>query len=284
MPGLVGFGGFIRAHFHAPSVGANRGHLFFLTPVAVFELDAGCVAAGIATPVLFGEAALHLPGAHNDEIAAPDGYVLLFCALIEFVIGNAFAVLHPFHAAKARDVEQDATADHLVLGVLDAEHRKAARVDQLGVVSVVSLVLIEDVSKRIPMSGALHAQGQSIVGITDLVPVLLAGNGIGAGGQHLVDRIEASTEQASLWTGTIEWNAKGKYLAGADQARRLNNVLGGNVIEGADLVFLAPASPVFEFLCGFGDRLFADLDIHEAFLLFAALKCRMSPTAIPAIL
>ena len=138
--------------------------------------------------------------------------------------------------------------------------------DQLGVVTVVGLVLVEDVPERVPVRGALHAQGQGVVGIADLVPVLLAGDGVGAGGQHLMDRIEASAEQAGLGAGAIERNAKRKHLAGSDQARRLHDVLGCNMVEGADLIFLAPASPVFEFLRGFGDRLFADLDVHEAFL------------------
>jgi len=48
------------------------------------------------------------------------------------------------------------------------------------------------------------------------------------------------------------------------------------VIERADLIVLAPAPPVLEFLRGFGDRLFADLDIDEVFLpawpLFGSVK------------
>jgi hypothetical protein len=48
------------------------------------------------------------------------------------------------------------------------------------------------------------------------------------------------------------------------------------MVKGADLVFLPPTSPVFEFFCGLGDCLFADLDIHEAlpsgFLYFGSVK------------
>src|SRR5262249_3138082 len=99
VPGLVGFDGFVRTHLDAPGVGANRGNLLFLAPITVLELDAGRVAARIAAPVFLSEAAFHLPGSHDEEVAAPDGHILVFCTLIELIIGNAFAILHPFHAA-----------------------------------------------------------------------------------------------------------------------------------------------------------------------------------------
>src|SRR5262249_23565682 len=41
MPGLVGFLGFIRPHFHAPGVRADCRELFLLAPVAILKLDAG---------------------------------------------------------------------------------------------------------------------------------------------------------------------------------------------------------------------------------------------------
>ena len=186
-------------------------------------------------------------------------------ALVQFVVGDALAILHPFHAAKAGDVEQHAAADHLVLGMLDAEHREAARVDQLGVVAVIGLVLVEDVAERVPVGGALHAQHQGVVGVADLVPVLLAGDGVGAGRQHLVDRVEAAAEQPGLRPGLVERDAEREHLAGADQARRLDDVLGGDLVERADLVILAPATPVRELLGGFRDRFLADLDVHGAF-------------------
>ena len=84
-----------------------------------------------------------------------------FCVLgarVELVVGDAFAVLEPVDAAEAGDVEQHAAPDHLVLGMLDAEHVEPLGVDQLGVVAVVGLVLVEDVAERIPVGGALHAQ------------------------------------------------------------------------------------------------------------------------------
>src|SRR5882724_3720981 len=50
VPRLVRLFGLVRAYFDAPGVGADRGHLLVLAPVAVFEFDAGRVAAGVAAP------------------------------------------------------------------------------------------------------------------------------------------------------------------------------------------------------------------------------------------
>ena len=161
----------------------------------------------------------------DDEIAAADRDVLILGAFVEFVVGDALAVGHPLHATKARDVEEHAAADHLVLGMLDAEHVEALGVDQLGVVAVIGLVLVEDVTERVPMRGALHAQHQRVVGVADLVPVLPPGDGVGAGRQHLVDRIEAAAEQTGLRPVGVERNAERKHLAGADEARGFDDVL-----------------------------------------------------------
>ena len=75
------------------------------------------------------------------------------------------------------------------------------------------------------MRRALHAQHQGVVGVAQLVPVLLAGERVGAGGEHLVDRIEAPAEQAALRTGAVERNAERERLAGLDQLAGLHDVL-----------------------------------------------------------
>src|SRR5690606_2379949 len=96
----------VRPHLDAPGVGADRRDLLLVAPVAVLELDARRVAAGIAAPVLLGVAALHLAGADDDEVALADLDVLRARTLVEFVVGDAFAVLEPVDAAEAGDVEQ----------------------------------------------------------------------------------------------------------------------------------------------------------------------------------
>ena len=67
---------------------------------------------------------------------------------------------------------------------------------------------------------------ERVVGVADLVPVLPAGDGVGAGREHLVDRIEAPAEQAGLRAVAVERDAEREHLAGADQARGLDDVLG----------------------------------------------------------
>src|SRR6185437_7081370 len=148
--------------------------------------------------------------------------------------------------------------------MLDSENVEALGVDQLGVIAVIGLVFVEDVAERIPVRGALHAQHQSIVGIADLVPVLPLGNGIGAGGEHLMDRIESAAEQPGLRSMDVKRNAERKYLAGADQARRLDDVLRSYMIERADLVVFPPTAPVFQLLRRLGDCLSTDLDVHTS--------------------
>src|SRR5262249_6650857 len=136
--------------------------------------------------------------------------------------------------------------------------------DQLGVVAVIGLVLVEDVAERVPVGGALYAQHERVVGVADLVPVLPFGDGVGAGRKHLVDRVEAAAEEAGLRTGAVERNAERKHLAGADQARGLDDVFRPHVIERADLVVLAPPAPVLELVGGLLDRLSSDLDVHQS--------------------
>ena len=132
---------------------------------------------------------------------------------------------------------------------------EAPGIDQLGVMAVIGLVLVEHVAERVPVGGALHAAGQRVIGVADLLPVLLAGDRISAGRQHLVDRIEAAAEQAVLRSAGVERDAEREHLAGADQARGLDDVLRRDVVERADLVVLAPAAPVLELFRRFGDRL-----------------------------
>src|SRR5260370_36544051 len=121
VPGLVDLGGFVGPHLDAPGIGADRRDLLFLAPVAILELDARRVAARIAAPFARLQAALHLPGAKNHEVAAADFHVLRLRGLVELVVGYAVAVLEIIDAFLARDVEQHAAPDHPGARVLDAE-------------------------------------------------------------------------------------------------------------------------------------------------------------------
>src|SRR5690349_14991929 len=150
VPRLVRLGGLVRPHLDAPGIGADRRDLLVLAPVAVLELDPRRIAARVAAPRSLRQAALHLAGADDDEIGAPDFDILRPRAFVELLVGDALAVLEPGDAPEARDVEQHAAPDHLVPRVLDAEHAQPARVDQLGIVSVVGFVLVEHVPESVP--------------------------------------------------------------------------------------------------------------------------------------
>ncbi len=188
-----------------------------------------------------------------------------FCSLAHWsslVVGNALAVLQPIDTAVARDIQQRAAPDHLALGMLDAKHGEPPRVDQLGVETVIGLVLVEDVPERVPMRRALHAKIQRVVGVANLVPVLPAGDGVGAGGEHLMDRIEAAAEEARLRAAGVERNAEREYPARSNELCCLDDFRRANVVERADLIALAPAAPVGKLLRCLLDRLAADADVH----------------------
>src|SRR5579872_775736 len=115
--------------------------------------------------------------------------------------------------------------------MFDTEDAEALRVDQLSVVAVIGFVLVENMPECVPMRGALHAQHQRIVGVADLVPILSLGDGVGAGGQHLMDRIKAPAEQSGLRPMGVERNAEREHLAGANEARGLDDILRRYMIE-----------------------------------------------------
>jgi hypothetical protein len=269
MPGLVRFGRLVGADLDAPRIGADRRYFLLPAPIAILELDARRVAPRVAAPLLLGKAALHLPGADDDEIPAPDLDLLRLRASVELLVADAFPVLEPLDAAQARDVEQHAASHHSAFGMLDAQHAQSIGIDELGLIAVIGLFLVEDVAERVPVRRPLHAQIKRVVGVADLVPVLPAGNGIGAGGEHLVDGIEPPAEQAGLRTVAVERDAEREHPAGADEARGLDDILRRDVIECADLIVLAPAAPVAEFFRRFRNRLLAHLDVHRLFPHYA---------------
>src|SRR6202041_2057457 len=92
VPGLIDFRGLVRPHLDAPGVGADRGDLLLVTPIAILEPHARRRSARIDAPVLLAQTPLHLAGAQNDEIAAPDLDFRLLGAFVELVVGNRLAV------------------------------------------------------------------------------------------------------------------------------------------------------------------------------------------------
>jgi hypothetical protein len=126
MPRLVRRVCLIWPDLAAPGVGADRGDILVLKPVAGFERQAGRIAGSVSVPVLLGEAALLMASAHDDKVALANLDALSVGAGVELGRADGVAVRQGVEALEASDVEQDAAADHLVAHVLDATHRENA--------------------------------------------------------------------------------------------------------------------------------------------------------------
>src|SRR5262245_30339620 len=110
---------FVRTDLAAPGVAGDRGDLGPLDPLERLEREAGRVSTRVAVPASGLKLRLHLPGAHHDEIAALDLYPAGLRGAIEVRPGDGIAVLERVLAERTRDVEKDAAAHHLLLGLLD---------------------------------------------------------------------------------------------------------------------------------------------------------------------
>src|SRR4051794_28989880 len=116
MPGLVDAGfGVVGPHLAAPGIAGKRRKLRARDPLQRLEGKARGVAAGISVPTARCEAALHLSGAHNNIVATLDRPSLHLRRLVQVRAGAAIAVIKRLLAESTRHIEQDATADHLVL-------------------------------------------------------------------------------------------------------------------------------------------------------------------------
>ena len=247
MPGLLRLGAFVGTHLAAPGVGADGGNLVVLDPLVGLEAQARRVATGITLPLAERQAVLHLAGAHDHEVAAFDLHALFFGAGVEIGIADAVAVFQIVTAQVARDVQQNAAAHHAVARVLNAILVGAVGIHQRGVVAVPHLVAVEHMAQCIPLRIALQRHRDHVVGIANLDAVLAAGHGVGAGGQHGVDGIEAATP-ALLRAGGAEVQRQREDLAPLDQAGGARHVIGRHVVERADLVVRAPLAPVLHAL------------------------------------
>ena len=65
-----------------------------------------------------------------------------------------------------------------------------------------------------------------------------------------MDWVEAVAPQAALRAGAVKVKAQREHLAFAHQARGVDDVLRGDVVERADLIIGAPLAPVLAFLGG----------------------------------
>ena len=127
-------------------------------------------------------------------------------------------------------------------------------------------------AQRVPLGAALQGQGHHVVGVADAAFVLAAGDGVGTGGEHGVDGIEAVAPKPGLRALIVEIEAEGEADAALYQFRRLDHVCGLNIIDRAVLVVGAPLSPDFEALGGFPQMIDA-----EHFFIVAACHLFLLP-------
>src|SRR5262249_27589654 len=106
VPGLGDVLALVRAPLYAPGIGAEPRPPHVVEPVAGLELEARSIAAGIAAPLAAPLARLHLPGAHQHEVALADLDPLRLGTGIEIRGGNALTIGQRFDALEARHIQQ----------------------------------------------------------------------------------------------------------------------------------------------------------------------------------
>src|SRR5208282_1347864 len=74
---------------------------------------------------------------------------------------------------------------------------------------------------------------------------------------------EAAAEQSGLRAVGVERDAERKHLAGADEARGLDDILRRDLVERADLIVFSPAAPVLELRRRLGDGFLTHLNVHR---------------------
>lgn len=128
--------------------------------------------------------------------------------------------------------------------VLDAVPPGTAAGDLGSRVAVVHLLITEDVRQRVPLSSALQEQEQTVVRVAPAQAVVLAAGGmVGAGGDHLVHRVDPA-EGAGLRPVGVERQLQREHRAAPDQGGRPPGFIRSDMIEGAALVAGSPPSPV----------------------------------------
>src|SRR5437870_5546545 len=253
MPGLVDAAfGVVRPYLASPGVACERREFGACHPFEGVEGKARCISARIAVPTPDLEATLHLAGAHDDVVAALDGHPLRFGCAVEILAGDTVTILERLLAERARDVEEDAAAHHLVLGLLDAALLRAGRGHFAAVVTVPHVAFVEDVTEPIPLRAALERHGHHVISGPDAAFVEHTGIGIGAGADHGMDRIGAPHRRiiafGALRASVVEVKRKRDDLAFAHEPCRGDDVFRTRIVERADLVVRPPLAPVLVFL------------------------------------
>src|SRR5262249_32622036 len=239
----------VRADLYPPGVAADARDLPAMDPVQRLEGQTRRGTAGIATPLALSQAILHLSRADDHKVGASYLDALRTRGPVEIGDRDGIAVVETVDALVASHIEQHAPADHLVRELLDAVLVRSAAVDERGRIAVPHLVAEEHVRQRIPLCSGLRRQIDGVIRVAQpRRHVVLARHSIGARRQHLVQRVPTSAEKATLRPVLVEIETEPKDLPLPHEFGGVDDVLGRDVVQDAQLVVGAPLAPVLEIL------------------------------------
>ena len=183
----------------------------------------------------------HLPGAHQHDVAGLDGHRGQRAGGVEVRGRDGVPAVEDVGLLGPGHVEEHPAADERVHEV-DPETARPRRVDRRCRVPVVERAAVAHMRQSVPMRGALQRHDDD---------VLVGADPFGVVGQrhvhvrHGAHRVEAARHDTLLDPlGLRQGQAHGEGPARPDTARRPAAHLVGDEVERAELVVVAPATPV----------------------------------------
>ena len=235
----------VGEHLGAPRVGGQRRDLVGGEPVGGADPEAGGRSGVVLAPRAPCADLGDLARSDENDVAGAHLKPLRRGAGAQLGVVDGLSGLEPVHAAVARDVEQDAAADHAVGDAVDAVDRRSGAGDVLEAVAVVHLAPVEDVGQRIPLRAALQRHGDGVVGVAeDREVVLCAQRDVATVLEHGVHGVGPAAEPPALGAVAVERQAARHDAPRTDHGGRVGQRLRGDEVEGPSLVFGAPPPPV----------------------------------------
>ena len=193
-------------------------------------------AGNMETRTLGGDAefvpALPMAGAHQNDVARPDGYPAVLFPSIEILGENSRSRFEIIHAFQQRDVDQDGAAEYTRLEVDDGVLFSPIGGDGLVGIAIIHFAFVKLVAERIEMR-----VGQAMIGNLDAasVPALIP---IGSGDVMLI----RTAVVRGFCLGSIA--GEGHRYPLLDQLCSCLPDLGCDVIQRPHLVIGSPLAPV----------------------------------------
>ena len=127
--------------------------------------------------------------------------------------------------------------------MVDPAERRSVGGNGGRVVAVVHVARVGHVAEAVPVGPGLEAHGDVVVAGVEGVGISLRVQGL-VDGVHGVGRVVAARDEAGLHSFLLERDAQRDGPSVAHTGSGAGDHLGGDEVEGADLVVIAPASPV----------------------------------------